>query len=223
MTVPMHAETIKVWAAIAAAGQAGVRRLALIEQLGLQPPHDAFNKRLSNLVQQDYISRGSAGEGGFLYKATGKVPPGAASAAAVADGEDLDTDHLFKRREPVKGVPPGVPNSVFALGDSASTGVRSAVGTEFAATTLDGVDIDHVHQVIAEAAGLPHAQGVVSNVAKTGEPHFELHSNGTLVIWTTARSWTTLKPDVTRAFFAWLDQLGGLHLQRLLPKQGGRA
>jgi hypothetical protein len=177
------------------------------------------------------------------------APPPPPPASPLPKGKsDNGDDDLQDRREPVKGVPPGVPNSVFALGSMAAQLPPEATLPDFtalppapvptAAADLSGWKPAKPLVASAEAAPAAHDQaelpevlqhhvrmfdgqpwsGTVTQVTQ-GVPRFSLGSDGTFAIeFNNPGRITRLNPEATRAMFSFLDRLGGLDLTRLVTE-----
>lgn len=227
---PMHPLARKLVQTIAAAGKDGMSRAAIDSAL---PEDDQRYKRLANLVTLGYLRKdGRYSKACFV--ATGKQPP---ECDGKWDAEDLMRAEA--RDKTPKGVPPGVPNSVFHMGQLAggvaagnpsttegaeafkpSTGAILAVPQWNAPQPSARIEPDTREYVVPVISELK----VAPKPAPAAEPRFELHSDGVLLIDPAGDGTEpiALQPTVTRRLFRWLDQIGGLRLSRLV-EQGAEA
>jgi hypothetical protein len=213
-TSRMHALTLQVWRFVRDAGTSvGLAELHKRFDVGHQD-YKATSKRLCNLVTGGYLkSEGTSQAKTLRYRVTEFAPVGqsvvpnspalaatAAPKAAVLDDDRADT---YRRPPGVKGVPPGVPNSVFALGALAS----GQAGEQ--ANPLPQ------HKLPPARNGTPAA--LPPALLAPAQPCFALRSTGELVIQYPGPQAAPIElpPDVTRALFRFLDLLGGTSLNRL--------
>lgn len=209
----MHAATAEIWRYVRDCGEATAS--VLRTKFHVAGDGNATTKRIGNLVLMGFLKgSGPGGNGNRLYTITAKCPvgqslqphapalpqPATAAKSHKAGGnaaDDEDTERLFAPRDAVPGVPPGVPNSVFALGDMAA-GLPPA---------RNGVP-----PPLSAAALAPQPAPA---------PRFALQSTGELVIQYPGPQAAPIElpPDVTRALFRFLDRLGGTSLNSLAPGQ----
>lgn len=229
MSWAMHAQTREVLRMIATVGDVGILRTDLRQHF---PNDGSLGKRLENLVENGYvIKRGKYNDSRFF--ATSKRADAAAATPAGDDPEALMRAEA--RSKTPQGVPPGVPSSIFHLGQmhAAAAGAREAEAAPPAATSpavaaapaaagpfsVEPLRIPTLRplreQLERRAAAAPPAEG---QLFKPATPHFELHSDGVLVIDPAGDGTEpiSLPPTLTRHLFRWLDQLSGLHLSRLV-------
>ncbi len=239
----MHPLTRQALAAIQAAGPQGILREDLKAKITVD---SVLSKRLDNLIFHGYvIKQGKHNKARFI--ATGKVPSDAtaADAEAAIDGGDpeaaMRADAL---RKTPKGVPPGVPNSVFALGAVLNGATTSAAAAEAAGAALLAEPAPAPKRELGTTAAFPWNQPPKLDIPTLGQlpghlvprkpaaepegvlpkpptPRFELHSDGVLVIDPAGDGIEpiALPPTLTRQFFRWLDRIGGLQLSQLLEDE----
>lgn len=118
----MHASTLEVWSAVSATMPAGTTHQALRPALPKMPAA-TLSRKLQNLACMGYLCCSRKGPGG-IWQTTDKVPLALLPASEQPAPTKRKRVHRpYKRREPAdvarpapSGPPPGVPNSVFALG-----------------------------------------------------------------------------------------------------------
>lgn len=232
MSWAMHAQTREVLRMISAVGDVGILRTDLRQHF---PNDGSLGKRLDNLVENGYvIKRGKYNDSRFF--ATSKRADEADAAAATPAGDDPEALMRAEARSKTpQGVPPGVPSSIFHLGQmhAAAAGAREAEAAPPAATApavaaapaaagpfsvapLVIPTFQPQREAPARATAAPPPPA--GTVFKPLTPHFELHSDGVLVIDPAGDGTEpiSLPPTLTRHLFRWLDQLSGLHLSRLV-------
>lgn len=214
----MHPATAEIWRFVRDCGEAGTTSSVLHTKFDVVGERTATTKRINNLVLMGFL-KGAGPNCNRQYTITAKCPvgqmlqphapalpkPEAAPSPAKSHkaarkppgdaADDDSTEELFAPRVPVSGVPPGVPNSVFALGDMAA-----------------GLPPAH--------NGVPpplSAAALAMQPAPAPAPRFALQSTGELVIQYPGPEALPIElpPDVTRALFRFLDLLGGTSLNRL--------
>lgn len=228
----MHADTVAVWKLIKEAGTTG---LLMDEIKAALPQIPDVPKRVTNLRGMSYI-RPTSDDKRPRYAATSKVPLAAIEAGDDdADDDEAETEAIARaeaRSKAPRGVPPGVPSSVFHL---AQLTAGAAAADDDVAQPRSVTTREQHHQAdreyfvprfqpepLSRGAGpwgdAPVAPTPQGQVFKPATPHFELHSDGVLVIDAAGDGTEpiSLPPTLTRHLFRWLDQLSGLHLSRLV-------
>lgn len=155
----MHPVTAEIWRYVRDCGATGAWSQDIYLRFTEQGQRAVTRVRINTLVLQDFI-KGQGDKRNRLYHVTEKVPVGQslqlhaaeearqrkAKPTTRAGREELaddDTEALFAPRQPVNGVPPGVPNSVFAIGAQFAGlppprfDLDPAVGTLVALATAD--------------------------------------------------------------------------------------
>lgn len=212
----MQPQTVEVWRKVKAAGAAGIDMAALKAAM---PGCADVSKRVTNLRGMGYIKPLTDAKHPH-YVVTTKVPA-AALEDDDAEADDTATEAEWKatvRSKTPQGVPPGVPNSVFHLGQMHGAEAGAPVLGE-RPRTLIGEEGEILIPVLR-----PPKSAATEAPAPAPEPRFELHSDGVLLIDPAGDGTEpiALQPSVTRRLFRWLDQLGGLQLTRLV-EQGAEA
>ena len=227
---PMHPATRQLLDTIAAAGPDGIGRAELRAARGAD---DKLYKRLSNLIANGYVlQQGKYSAARFV--ATSKPT---AETELKCDAEVLMRAEAAAKTP--KGVPPGVPNSVFHMGQLSAEAAAAPAPTPASVMRLgdsfDGLEARgyHVPRFDGEPARAgpgpwrdpPKPTAPQGEVFKPRTPHFELHSDGVLVIDPAGDGTDpiTLPPTLTRHLFRWLDCIGGLQLSRLVATEASAA
>jgi hypothetical protein len=231
----MHASTVDVWKLIQ---QAGPNGLSMDEIKAALPNLTDVPKRVTNLRGMSYI-RPTSAEKRPRYAVTSKVP-----LAAIASGKALEDDASVEaelraeaRSKAVHGVPPGVPSSIFHLGQMHATSASAeptAADVAKAAPapaapapapagpfSLPRLEIPTLKPLRAQLQARQPAEpdrSMGGPVRQAPTPRFELHSDDALLIDPAGDGAEpiTLTPTVTRHLFRWLDRIGGLQLSRLV-------
>lgn len=236
----MHPFTRELWQRLHAAGPDGMLRSEL---RAAYPDRDDIAGRLGNLVTLNYARQvGKYKDARFI--ATGKVPSTPAAGASAEDPEaQLKAEALAKTPQ---GVPPGVPNSVFDLGrtlcgidlqraaevaepEAAPTAAPAAAAPPAAGPwsmpPLEIPTLKPLREQLQARQPAEHDRSMGGPVRKAPTPRFELHSEGSLLIDPSGDGVEpiTLTPTVTRHLFRWLDCIGGLQLNRLVPADSTEA
>ncbi len=221
-----------MWRAVRDAGVDGIKPdelRARVADLVAGVDEANLKNRLQYLKTAGYLSFKGQRRTGVWNLGT-KVPKGElpTPGADPTDGIDLSVHEEPEAElegplsKAVQGVPKGVPNSVWALGQ---------VAEPTQAPRSEPVDLGERptwHLMQTDAAG--NRSAVVSSThpsrpeplpalhGECAEPRFALDSHNRLSI--DDGSVIVFEPHVTRALFRWLDRLGGTNLARITAEEG---